>query len=126
MGPDVFVRGVVEYEIQRQADTPISELGRQLSKFLHGTQIWVDGTVITHRIAAIVFVVGHKENGHQMQVGDAEFFKIGDMLCQTSQIVTEKVHIQDDSHHVLGQISIRRGLPLLIKPVQILRSIQPI
>ena len=80
--PCMFVGSMVEHEIQNQAYSPLTELGSQLEKVFHGSKVRVDGSVVVHRIATVIFPAGNRKYGHQMQIGHPQLFKIRDMIAQ--------------------------------------------
>ncbi len=100
--PFVFVGGVVEDEVNHQTDALRAEGVGQVAELIHRAERGVDFPVTAHRVAAVVFPVGGAEEGHQMQVGDAKFFEVGDFGFDPRQIISEQVHITHRAHHFIG------------------------
>ena len=87
--PAVFVRGVVEDEVEHQADPMGAQFVGQRTQLLHLAQAWVDRPVVADRIAAVVLVGRSGKKWHQMQVSQTQLLKIGDPGAQALQIPGE-------------------------------------
>ena len=102
--PQMLIGGMVEHEIEYQADAAFSQCGCQPGKFFDGAEIRIDRPVVTDRVSTVIFSMGNGKNWHQMQIGHPKLFKIGDMILQPPQIVTEQIDIKNNAHHFLGRI----------------------
>jgi hypothetical protein len=85
----MLVGGVVENEIQGQADAFCAQCGRQSAKIIHCPDVRVDRPIVADRISAVVATVGDGKQGHQVKIGQPQFFKVGDMVVQFGKVVAK-------------------------------------
>ena len=100
--PAMFVRGVVEDEVEHQADAVLAQIRRQGAQVVHGAQFWVDLAVVADGIAAVIVAVGRLEERHEMEIGQTQLLEIGDFGAHSLQVAGEKIDIVDATQHLLG------------------------
>ena len=76
-GPFVFVGGVVEDEIHYHGNSRFAQCFGNVAQIFDGTQRRIDFTVAADGITAVALAFGAFEQRHQVQVGKAELFEIG-------------------------------------------------
>jgi hypothetical protein len=64
-GPGVFLGGVVQHQIDAQADAADAQGGGHLGEILHRAVGRVHGAVIHHRIAAVAVAGARLQAGHE-------------------------------------------------------------
>ena len=69
--PAVLVGGVVEDEVEHQADAVLPQERGEGAQIVDGAQLRVDGAIVADGIAAVVVAFRRAEERHEVQVGDA-------------------------------------------------------
>jgi hypothetical protein len=98
--PVMFFGGVVADQVYAQADFFLAQLGGKMGQIGHCAQVVAHGAVVHHGVAAIAGAGARLEQGHEVQVGDAQFFEIGDFVGDAAQGSGEAVGVGDVAHHV--------------------------
>ena len=87
--PLVFIRGVIEDEVQHQRNAMVAQLGGQRRQVFHGTELGVDLAVAAHRVAAVVVAIRCLEHRHEMQIVHAQFGEVGNARAHAFEIAGE-------------------------------------
>jgi hypothetical protein len=114
--------GVVEYQVNTQADAMRMHFLRQRRQFRHGAQCRVNGAIVCDGIPAIVGRRTGFEQGHEMQVGDTQFAQIVDPFAHTGQCACKQVGVADIASHGFALKPVGRQLTLDIKQAQRFRT----
>jgi hypothetical protein len=97
--PRVLRGGVVEHQVDAQGHAAVVQVGRQLLQVGHGAQPGVDRVVVDHGVAAVVVPLARCQQGHQVQVGDAELGQVVQPLPHSRQVAGEPVGVGDVADH---------------------------
>ena len=124
-GPLVFVGGVVEDEIDDEADAVRPQLGGKLTQLLHGAQLRVDVAVTGDGVAAVGVRFGGQEQRHQVQIGEAQFLEIGDPGADTLQVLGVPVDIADAAEHGVGLEPAAVVFPFGVEALELGRPLGP-
>ena len=123
--PAVLIRRVVEDKVEHQADAFLAQVNGQLAQISHRAQASVHLAIIADGITAVAVAFWRFEERHQVQISQAEFFKVRNLLAQFNQIAGKEVHIADAAQHLFGLKPDRIGLALRIERLKFIGSIQP-
>ena len=123
--PLVLVAGVVEDEVQHQADALPPQGGGQRAQVGQRAQGGVDLAVAADGVAAIAALLRALEGRHQVQVGGAELLQVGDLRFHTLQVTPVQVGIADGAQHLLGAEPGMISLSAGVQSLQVRRSVTP-
>jgi len=118
----VLVRGVVEHEIEHQADPLAAQIGGQRGELVGGAQRGVDVAVAADGVAAVAVVLRAAEQRHQVQVGQPQLFEIRDLVADARQVPGEAVHVAHAAQHALALEPAGIGLARRVEGVQVRRA----
>ena len=68
----MFLGDVIEHQVDHQRDAAFPQPLRHIREILHGAEVAADGTVVSHRVAAVVGALAGLQQRHQVQIGDPE------------------------------------------------------
>jgi len=114
----VLVRGVVEYEVEHEADAVGAQILGQALQVVHRAEAGFDRAVVADGVAAVVVTRGGQEQGHQVQVGQAQLFEVGDLGAHAVERAGEQVDVEDAAEHALGLEPLRRALAFVVAHAQ--------
>ncbi len=97
----MLVGGVVEHEVEDQADALVPKDGCDFLELLHRAEIGIDRAIVAHRIATVVLAVGRNEERHQVQIREAELLEVGNVVLELGQLIAEEIDVQNYSDHLL-------------------------
>ena len=90
----MFVGGVVQHQIQFQQHVFGTEGFGDFADIRHRAETFFHRTIVTDRIAAVVCLLRHFQQWHQVHIIHTQFFQIVDLLHEAFQIFTETIDIQ--------------------------------
>ena len=105
--PFVFVGCVVEDEIDNGGNTCFMQGSNDITQVVYRTQCRIDIAVAADRISAVAFAFGTFKQGHQVQIGQAQFLEIRDFGFQALQITCEQIDVAHAANLFVGQNPVR-------------------
>ena len=102
--PLVLGGHVVEDEVHHQGDALGAQLAGQVLEVVHGAQVGAHGAVVGHRVAAVGVAGARGEQGHEVEVGDAQLAQVVDAVLHAAQGAGEALGVGgvSDAARVLG------------------------
>ena len=91
--PLVLGGHVVEDEVHHQGDALGAQLAGQVLKVLHGAQVRAHGAVVGDRVAAVGVARARGEQGHEVEIGDAQLTQVVDAVLHAAQGAGEALGI---------------------------------
>ena len=83
--PLVLGGHVVENEVHHQRDALGAQFAGQVLEVVHGAQARAHGAVVGHRVAAVGVAGARGEQGHEVEVGDAQLAQVVDAILHAAQ-----------------------------------------
>ena len=123
--PAVLVRGVVEDEIQHQADARGAQLVAKLAQVVHRAEARFHGAVVAHGIAAVVVALRSFEQGHQVEIGEAKFLEVRNLGAEPVEVAREQIDIIHAAQHGLRLEPGGVRLALSVQLLQLGWPVQP-
>ena len=105
--PFVFVRSMVEDEIDDGGNTCFVQGGNDIAQVVYRTQCRIDITVAADCIAAVAFAFRTFKQGHQVQIGQAQLLEIRDFGFQALQIAGKQIDVVHAANLFVGQNPVR-------------------
>lgn len=93
LSPLVLVRGMIKHEIHHQRDPRAPQFLGQILQLFHRPQVFADVTVARYGVASIVQRLRDFEDGHEVEVGEAEFFEVWDLCLDALEVVCVQVDL---------------------------------
>ena len=84
---------MVEDEVHDQGDALGAQLAGQVLEVVHGAQVRAHGAVVGDRVAAVGVAGARGEQGHEVEVGDAQLAQVVDAVLHAAQGAGEAVGI---------------------------------
>ena len=95
----MFLGDMVEHQVDHQRDAAFPQSLRHIREIVHGSKVAADGTVVGHRVAAIVGALTRLQQRHQVQVSDPEVTQVVEMSEDSVQGTREPVRVTDIARH---------------------------
>ena len=121
----MIVRRVVEDEVQHQRDAGFAQIARQQPQIVDRPEPRIDRAVVADRVSAVIVARPDGEQRHQVQVGQAEFLEVADVLPQPAQVLAEQVDVQRTADNLLRLKPIRFVDAMLIQLAELVGTIGP-
>jgi hypothetical protein len=122
-GPVVLAGDVVEDQVDDQADSLAAQRRGELPEVLGGPEVGPDRAVVAHGVAPVVVPLPGLEQGHQVQVGDAELLEVVEVLGDALEVSREPVGVAGVAEHPRLLQPVRREQPALVELVQVVRAL---
>ena len=97
--PLVLVRGVVEDEVDDEGDAVRAQVGGEGGELLHIAERGAHLAVARHGVAAVAVLLRGQEQGHEVQVGEAQFAEVRDARAHALKVGRVPVHVADAPEH---------------------------
>ncbi len=110
---------------KHQRDAGFAQISRQQPQVVDRAEPRIDGAVVADRISAVVVAGPDGEQRHQVQVGQAEFLEVADVLPQPAQVLAEQVDVQRTADDLLRLKPIRFVDAMLIQLAELVGAIGP-
>ncbi len=120
--PLMLLGRVVADKVDAQANALGSQPGGHLGQIGHRAQRRVDGAIVGHGVAAVVRAVARGQQGHQVQVGDAQFGQVGYALGHTAHVAGEAVGVGHVAEHIGLLEPVGPALAALVEQSQLGRA----
>ena len=78
------------------------QLVGELSQIVDRAESRIDRAIVADRVAAVVVAGSYREQRHQVQIGQAEFLEVADVLAQLAEILAEQIDVECTADHLLG------------------------
>ena len=98
--PLVLVRRVVEDEVHNEGDSGCPQLGCQRSELVDVTERRVHLPVAGNGVSAVGVALRSEEKWHQVQIGEADLAKIGNLRSHAVEVPGITVDVADAAEHV--------------------------
>ncbi len=121
----MLLGGVVEHQVDAQADAALTQQPGQRFQIVHGAVGRIDGAIVHHRIAAVAVAGSGLEARHQVDIGDAERFQIIEPVGDVFQVAGEAVDIEHVAGHVGPLEPVGLEVALEVEPFQLVRPLAP-
>ena len=92
-GPFVFFGRVVAHNVGAKADAVLAQGTAEFGQVGHCAEPFVYTAVILHSVTAIIGARAGLQEGHQVQVGHTQLFKVGDFFGYSFEVARKFVHI---------------------------------
>ena len=122
LGPVVFAGGVVDNQVQAQADIVLAQLPGKRGKLPHGAQGGMHFAEGADGVAAVVITCRHLEKRHEVQVGEPELLEVRDFPADAGQVLGEEVNVADPAEHLVGLEPMRVCFALCVEGAQVRRT----
>ena len=103
-GPFMVFGRMVDDIIEANVDPLGAQPGDQITELVHRSETGIDFTVVRHSISTVILTFPSLEQGHEMDVGDAQLLEIGDLLDHTGQITGKQVGVEHHAHQPVGHV----------------------
>ena len=105
--PFVFIGSVVKDEIDNGGNTCFVQCGNDIAQVVYCAQSRIDIAVAADCIAAVAFAFRTFKQGHQVQIGQAQFLEIRNFGFQALQIACEQIDVAPAANLFVGQNPVR-------------------
>jgi hypothetical protein len=115
----VLLGGVVAHQVDAQADVVVAQLAGQVGQIGHAAQPGIHLAVIHHGVAAVVGGGAGLEQGHEVQVGDAQLVEVLDFAGHAVEVPGKAVGVGDVAEHLWFLVPVGLEQPLFVEQVQV-------
>ena len=92
---------MIKHEVQYQADAVSAQFTRQIADCSIVPSLRIDFAIAADRITAVVVAFRAAEERHQMQIRQAEFFEVRNLLAQAVEIAREQIDVAHAAQHLI-------------------------
>ncbi len=120
--PVVLGSGVVEDEVDAERHPPGVEVCGERLEIVHRAETWVHRVVVDDGVTPVAVTMAWRQQGHQVEIGDAELVEVVQTMADARQIAREAVGVGDVSDHACPLEPSGIDLPSPVERPQRLRS----
>ena len=91
--PLVLAGGMVHHVVDHQNHAFLVQAGGQFAQLSHGAQAGVDFPVIGYGVAPVIRTRAWLKQGHQVQIGNAQFLEIINAVDQALEVARKQINI---------------------------------
>ena len=123
--PFVVARGVVEDEVEHERDAVRAQLCGQRPQVVDRAEVRCDGPVARDGVAAVGVALRHREQRHEVQVGEAELDEFGDARSHSVEVAGVAVDVADPAEHAVRPVPVGVALAARVERTQVVGSGRP-
>ena len=124
LGPLVLAGHVVEDEVEDEADAGVVEVLGEGREVVHRAEVRAHRAVVGHGVATVVVALPGAQQGHEVEVADAELAQVGQAVGHPAQVSGEALGVRGvpDEAGVLEPVGAQHPVEVAaVQPVGALR-----